>query len=83
MFQIRQITMQCDASNADALYRRHIGKREDPGDEETTEKRQALGTRMVSLRLHGHAHYVEELVLSWVFLLGVVDKTIKIQYVGY
>ena len=64
MFQIRQITMQCDASNADALYRRHIGKREDPGDEETTEKRQALGTRMVSLRLHGHAHYVEELVLS-------------------
>ena len=56
--------MQCDASNADALYRRHIGKREDPGDEETREKRQALGTRMVSLRLHGHAHYVEELVLS-------------------
>ena len=56
--------MQCDVSNADVLYRRHIGKREDPGDEETTEKRQALGTRMVSLRLHGHAHYVEELVLS-------------------
>ena len=45
MFQIRQITIQCDASNAE--YRRHIGKREDPGNEETTEKRRALGTRMV------------------------------------
>ena len=43
MCQIRQITIQCDASNADALLRRHIGKREDPGDEETTEKRRALG----------------------------------------
>ena len=30
------------------LYRRHIGKRGCPGDEETTEKRRALGTRMVS-----------------------------------
>ena len=47
MFQIRRITIQCYASNADALYRRHIGKREDPGNEETTEKRRALGTRMV------------------------------------
>jgi len=48
MFHITQITIQCDVSNADALYRRHIGKREDSGDEETTEKRRALGTRMVS-----------------------------------
>ena len=30
------------------LYRRHIGKRAGPGDEETKEKRRALGTRMVS-----------------------------------
>ena len=48
MSQIRQITIQCDASNEDALYRRHIRKREDPGGEETTEKRRALGTRMMS-----------------------------------
>ena len=47
MSQIRQITIQCDASKADALYRRYIRKREDSRDEETTEKRRALGARMV------------------------------------
>ena len=77
VFQIRQITIQCAASNADVLYRRHIGKREDPGDEETTEKRQALGTRM-SLRLHGHALYVEELVFYWVLSTKLLQSSMSV-----